>query len=70
MLLIGNESEHVRHVVVGLLQLVQCLVYAVSDAQGGELEGFLEDGVKFDELSPMPVLYVPSDQFWGIRQSE
>jgi hypothetical protein len=70
MLLLGDQSQHVRHVVVGLLQLVQCLVDPVADAQGGKLECFLEDRVKLDEFAPMPVLDVSFDKLWWIRQSE
>lgn len=70
MLLIGDKSQHVRHVVISLLQLVECLIDAVPDAQGRELEGFLEDRVKLDQFAPMPILDVFSDQLWRVRQSE
>lgn len=55
-----------RHVIVGLLELVESGIYAVFDAQGVELDGVPEDVEDGDEFIPTVMIHILIDYLWHV----
>lgn len=66
----GDESEHVRHIVIGLFELVESGIYAVFDGKGVELDGVSEDIEDGDNFVPTLMIDIFLYQMRHVLQYE
>lgn len=60
LLFFGNQSQQMRHIVVSLLQVIQSTIDSVPDADGAEVQSWLEGSQQFNQLLPTRIIHILS----------
>ena len=70
LLFSGDQRKHVRHIIIGLFELVESRVYAVSNRKRIELEGVCEDIEDGDDFVPTLMIDILLYEMWHILEYE